>query len=273
MPTSDARRDDDGAVVTITITRDHKMNAMTPAMFDVIGEAVRDLGDRDDLRVLVITGEGRFFTAGLDFVNLRPNLGEGTDGVIRSSNIRRQYRAESYHDLFDELEQVEKPVILAAQSHCFGIGIEMGASCDFRIASDTATFCLPEVPNIAVIPGAGGISRLTRLIGPAWAKWLVMTGATIDAQQALAIGLVQAIHRAEEFPQRVQELAHQLAAAPREAVGLAKAAINVADTVDRRTAREFDRLAQSVLVQSDDHRARVKAFLDRSAAKNDQRKA
>jgi enoyl-CoA hydratase/carnithine racemase len=271
MPTSDVRRDDIGPVVTITLTRDDKMNAMTPAMFEVIEGAARDLGDRDDLRVLVITGEGRYFTSGLDFVSLRPNIGEGTDGVIRGSNIRRQYRAEAHHDLFDELEQIEKPVILAAQSHCFGVGIEMGASCDFRLASEAATFSLPEVPNIAVIPGAGGISRLTRLIGPAWAKWLVMAGATIDAEQALAIGLIHAIYPPDEFPERVQELAQRLAAMPREALGLAKVAIAAADTVDRRTAREFDRMAQSLLVQSDDHRDRVKAFLQRSAARNDAR--
>ncbi len=273
MATSEARRDEDGGVVTVTLTRDEKMNAMTPGMFEVLTDAVRDLGDKDDLRVLVITGEGRYFTSGLDFASLRTNVGEGTDGIIRGSNIRRQYRAEAYHDLFDEIEAIEKPVILAAQSHCFGVGIEMGASCDFRLASETTMFSLPEVANIATIPGAGGISRLTRLIGPAWTKWLVMAGVRIDAQQALAIGLIHAIHPAEEFAERVQEFAHQLAGMPREAMGLAKAAIATADTVDRRTAREFDRMAQSLLFQSDDFRDRVNAFMQRSAARNQERKS
>src|SRR5436190_10722309 len=181
MSTDEIRRDDHDGVVTLTFTRDDKMNAMTPAMFDVIETAVRDLGDRDDVRVLVITAEGRFFTSGLDISGLRPDVGTGTDGTVRGSNIRRQYRAEAYHDLFDEIEQIEKPVVLAAQSHCMGVGIELGASCDFRLASDTATFVLPEVPNLAVIPGSGGISRLTRLVGPHRAKWMVMAGETITA--------------------------------------------------------------------------------------------
>ena len=215
MGVTDVRRDDDGGVITVTLTRDEKMNAMTPVMFEVIEEALRDLGDRDDQRVLVITGEGRYFTSGLDFASLRTNVGEGTDGIVRGSNIRRQYRAEAHHDLFDELERVEKPVILAAQSHCFGVGIEMGVSCDFRLAADTATFCLPEVANIAVLPGSGGISRLTRIVGPHWASWLVMAGERIDAMQARDIGLVHAVYPAAEFPERVQEFARRLAGMPR----------------------------------------------------------
>jgi enoyl-CoA hydratase/carnithine racemase len=238
-------------------------------MWDVLRQAVRSLGDDDANRVLVITGTGRYFTSGLDYTNLRPNIGQGTDGVVRGSNMRRQYRAEAYHDLFDELEQIEKPIILAAQANCFGAGIEMGASCDFRLASDTAKFGLPEVANIATMPGSGGISRLTRLIGPAWAKWLVMAGERIDAQQALAIGLVQAVYPAAEFSARVDEFARRLAGMPREALGLAKASIAIADTVDRRSAREFDRLAQSLLFQSHEFRDRVDAFNERSAARNE----
>jgi enoyl-CoA hydratase len=260
MSTSEARRDDVDGVVTVTFTRDAKMNAVTPEMFEVLATAVRDLGDQDHLRVLVITAEGRYFTSGLDYASLRTNVGEGTDGVIRGSNIRRQYRAEAHHDLFDEIEEVEKPVILAAQAHCFGVGIELGASCDFRLASDAATFGLPEVANLAVIPGSGGISRLTRLVGPHWARWLAMAGERVDAQEAKAIGLVHAVYAADEFTERVGEFARRLAGMPREALGLAKVAIDAAESIDRRTAREFDRLAQSLLFTSPDFRERVEAF-------------
>jgi len=263
MTTDEIRRDDHEGVVTLTFTRDDKMNAMTPAMFDVIETAARELGDRDDLRVLVITAEGRFFTAGLDVSSLRLDVGTGTDGTVRGSNIRRQYRAEAHHDLFDELEQIEKPVVLAAQSHCMGVGVELGSSCDFRLASDAATFGLPEVPNLAVLPGSGGISRLTRLVGPHWAKWMVMGGETISADDARAIGFVHAVYPAAEFRERVDALAHRLAAMPREALGLAKVAIDTAATVDRRTAREFDRMAQTLLFPSDEFRDRVNAFTQR----------
>jgi enoyl-CoA hydratase len=263
----EARREDVDGIVTVTFTRDTKRNAVTPKMFEVIYGAVRDLGDRDDLRVLVITGEGRFFTSGLDFASLRLNVGEGTDGIVRGSNMRRQYRAEAHHDLFDEIESIEKPIILAAQGACMGVGIEMGVSCDFRFAAEGATFSLPEVQNIATLPGSGGISRLTRLVGPHWARWLAMACETIDAQQALNIGLVHAVYPAETFQEQVQAFARKMAGLPREAVGLTKMAIDAAETVDRRTAREFDRMAQTLLFMSDDFKDKVSGFNNASAAR------
>jgi enoyl-CoA hydratase len=267
MTTDDIRREEQDGIIVLTFTRDAKRNAVTPDMLETIAAAVRDLGDDDAHRVLVITGEGRYFTAGLDIATLITNVGEGTDGIVRGSNMRRQYRAYAFHDLFDEMEMVEKPIIVAAQSHCLGVGIEMAVSCDFRFAAEGTTFGLPEVANIATIPGSGGISRLTRLVGPHWARWLAMACQTITAEQARQIGLVHDIYPAEGFRDKVIEFAMKLAAMPREALGLAKVAIDAAASVDRRTAREIDRLAQTTLFMSDDYRDRVNAFNAASAAR------
>ena len=128
-------------------------------MFDALTEAVGDLAHPRQ-RVLLITAEGRYFTSGLDLVTTIESFGDLLSGQLSGSMARRQYRQGSHRDLFDEIEQIEKPVVLAAQSHCFGLGIELGVSCDFRLASNTTTFRLPEVPALAVIPGSGGISRL-----------------------------------------------------------------------------------------------------------------
>jgi enoyl-CoA hydratase/carnithine racemase len=252
---ADIRRDDAGGVITVTFTRDDKRNAVSRAMVEVVEQAVNDLADDPAQRVLVITGEGTFFTSGIDIADL--------GAVAEGSTGRRQYRREAHHDLYDEIEQIEKPVVLAAQGPCFGLGIELGVSCDFRLASEAAIFALPEVANLAVLPGSGGISRLTRIVGPHWAKWLAMAGQTIDAQQALQIGLVHAVHPVTSFAEEVQAFARHLAGLPAEAVGLAKLAIDTAASVDRRTAREFDRLAQSALFQSPDYLAKVSAFLDK----------
>src|SRR5688500_17091225 len=254
---SDIRREDADGVITVTFTRDEKLNAVNAEMFAVLAAAVDDLATKDDKRVLVIAAEGRYFTSGLDFADMAPNPGLGSDGVVRGSNLRRHYRVHGQHDLYDEIEQVEKPVVLAVQSHCLGVGIELGASCDFRLAADVATFALPEVANLAAIPGSGGISRLTRLVGPHWARWLVMAGETVDAELALTMGFVHAVFPAAEFTERVQLFARRLAGLPREALGLAKVAIDVAASVDRRTAREFDRLAQTTLVASPEYQARL----------------
>jgi enoyl-CoA hydratase/carnithine racemase len=268
-----ARREDADGVVTITFTRPDKRNAVSRQMFDMIADAVRDLRDQDDLRVLVLTAEGEYYTGGKDVGDLRTRVGEGTDGIVRGSNMRAQYRRDADHDLFDAIEQVEKPVILAAQGHCLGVGVEMGSSCDFRFAAEGATFALPEVKNLAVLPGSGGVSRLTRIVGPHWARWLAMACEPVDAHQALAIGLVHAVYPAEELAERVQAFARKLAGMPREALGVAKVAIDTADTVDRATARVFDRFSQTLLFTSDEFKDRVNAFNRASAARGQQRQA
>ncbi len=264
---SHVRREDIDSVSTVTFTRPDKRNAISLEMYAGIRDAVTDLRDRDELRVLVITGEGEYFTAGKDVIDLRTDVGQGPDGTFLGSKFRAEYRVDADHDLFDAIEQVEKPVILAAQGHCLGGGLEMGLSCDFRLAAEGATFGLPEVANIALIPGSGGVSRLTRIVGPAWARWLALACERVDAQQALAMGLVQAVYPAEEFPERVQAFARRLAGMPREAVGVTKVAIDTADTVDRATARVFDRFSQTMLFTSGDFQDRVNAFNQASAAR------
>lgn len=260
----DARREDSGGIITITFTRDAKLNAVTLPMLELLEQAGHDLANDDRHRVLLITAEGRYFTAGVDISTMDPDMGVGTDGVLRGSNLRRQYRRRALHDFFDFLETIEKPVVLAAQGSCLGVGIELAASCDFRLAAEGAKFGLPEISNLGVLPGSGGISRLTRIVGAPWAKWLALACETIDARQALAMGLVQAVYAADEFPARARAFCERLASFPREAVGLAKLAIDAAEYGDRRTARDVDRLAQTLLLTGPEYRQKIDAFLSRS---------
>lgn len=261
--TTHGRLEESDGIVTVTFTRDDKRNAVSRPMFDLIDQAVAALEERDEVRVMVIRSEGRYFTSGVDISTMQGNLGEGTDGVVRGSNMRRDYRKQANHDLFDRLEQVEKPVVMAIHGPCLGVGVEMGSSCDFRLATTNATFSLPEVPNLAVIPGSGGISRLTRLVGPHWAKWMAMAAEPITAERALAIGFVHAVYAPEEFDAAVLAFATKLAGLPREAVGVAKVTIDAAAEVDRRTARELDRMAQTVLFSSPEYMAKVNQFLSK----------
>jgi enoyl-CoA hydratase/carnithine racemase len=228
-------------------------------MFDVLAAAVEDLEKREDLRVLLIAAEGRYFTSGVDITTMDGDP-DHPDGVASGSSLRRSYRERARHDLFDRLESVEKPVVLAVQGPCVGVGVELAASCDFRLVSVQATFALPELANLAVVPGSGGISRLTRIIGPHWTKWLVVAGETVDAEQALAIGLVHAVYQHEEFMERVQAFTRHLARQPGEAAGLAKLMIDAALNLDRRMARDLDRIVQTTLLTSPEHLDRVRRF-------------
>lgn len=251
----DIRRTDAEGVLTLTFTRDHKLNAVTDAMLDIMRDAVRDLGDEESIRVLVITAEGRYFTAGKDISEMGAHPSSGVA-------LRRDYRR--LHELFDELERLEKPIVLAAQGPCLGIGVEMASSCDFRLASDRAIFGLPEIPNLAVLPGSGGISRFTRIVGPHWARWLAMAGENVTAEQAVTIGFVHRVLPDEGFHEAVQVWARKLITNSAEALGLAKIAIDAAVDSDRRTARHIDRMANTQLLQTQEHLDKIEAFKNRS---------
>jgi enoyl-CoA hydratase/carnithine racemase len=204
---------------------------------------------------LVITGQGRYFTSGIDIDTAMP-----TGDQANATNARRIGRR--MHAVFDKIEAVEKPVVLAAQGPCWGAGLELAVSCDFRLASAHATFALPEI-RLGMVPSSGGVSRLTRLVGTGWSRWLAMAGRVISAEHARAIGLVHDVHPVEEFDQRVQTFVDELCALPAEAVGLAKIAIGVCAELGPERGRDVERLTAGIIVSTPDYHERVKAFVER----------
>lgn len=255
MSTPHAELVESGPVLQVIFTRDAKLNAISPEMTDLLWTAARMLASQDDLRALVIKARGRYFSAGIDLA----------DRPVRSQSegqaLRRQYR--QHHLLYDELESIEKPVILAAQGPCLGAGLEMACSCDFRFAAAGARFQLPEV-TLGVIAGSGGTSRLTRLVGPHWAKWLAMANRSVDAQRALMIGLVHEVLPQDGFELAVDQLVGEIVTLPAEALGMAKLAVDMCADSDRTTGRSVERLANSQLLASGDFTDRLGSFLGRS---------
>jgi enoyl-CoA hydratase/carnithine racemase len=255
-------------LVTVTFARDDKLNAISAAMLDTLRTAAERLAEDDEARVLLIRAQGRYFTAGMDIGGIDLSAAGGPGGEFDGIGLRRVYRR--LHSLFDGFEASEKPVVVAIQGPCLGVGLEMSVSCDFRIAARSASFRLPEVDNLAVIPGSGGISRLTRLVGPHWTRWIALAGQSVDAEEALRIGLVHAVHADADLPDQAEAFALQLASMPREAVGLAKLAIDAAVGSDRTTARDFDRIANSLLISSGEHQRRIDEFLARKNERGEQ---
>ena len=250
------RVDQADGILTLTFTRDRKLNAVSDEMVDVVREAVARFGREDALRALVITGEGRYFTAGRDI----SQMGNGS-----ASGVALRYNYRRLHELFDELEKIEKPVVLAAQGPCLGIGVEMASSCDFRFGSPTSVFGLPELSNLAVLPGSGGISRFTRIVGAHWARWVVMGAETLTAEEALRIGFLHRIIALEGFHAEVHDWVKKLIANSGEALGLAKIAIDAAATSDLRVARQIDRIANTQLLRTQEHLDKVNTFAARSS--------
>lgn len=244
----DILREDRDGVIVLTLNRPEKRNAMSVAMRQVIFGAVDDLRDNDDLRVLLLRSNSAYFSAGIDIVE-HQQLYPPTRGM---QEFRRDYR-RNLHRFLDEIEMVEKPVVMAIGGPCLGLGVELAGAADFRLASELARFGLPEI-DMGIIAGSGGTSRIVRLCGVGWAKWLGMAGEQIDAGTALAAGLVQAVWPHEQFDAQVWAFCQRLAAKSADAMGVSKLAIDLCKDLDRAGARTVERIANTSLILNENKR-------------------
>jgi enoyl-CoA hydratase len=245
-------------VARLTLNRPATLNSWNQKMRDEMREAVRALVADDSLRVLVITGEGRAFSAGEDVRGMQGLSEIGTRGFRRV--------ARDIHNVFDEIEAMEMPVIAAINGVAAGGGLELALSCDFRFAADSAKLGFPE-NNVGLIPGSGGCSRLVKLVGISRAKRLVMSGEMIPAVSAQALGLVDEVHPAAELLAKATAFAEQLAAKAPLALGLAKLVLNACANVDPDTGRSLERLGQSILKKTEDHEEGARAFVEKRKAR------
>lgn len=247
-------------ILEVTLNRPDKRNAISDAMWDALREAADRFSTRPDLRVMLIKANGKYFSSGSD---LNPQTVPDFHGS--TLNGRHWFR-NKWHKLFDEFESVEKPVVVVHQGPCLGAALEMSLSCDFRLAAQSARYALPEI-EFGAVPGSGGVSRLTRMAGPHWARWLVMAGEQVTAEQALAMGFVHAVYPDEILESRVRSFCARLASLPYEALGLAKLSIELTADLDRAQARSVENIACSVLFTSAEQKELFQAVLARLAAK------
>ena len=164
--------------------------------------------------------------------------------------------------VYEEVETFEKPTIAAVNGYALGGGCELAMACDIRLASENARFGQPEV-TLAILPGAGGTQRLARLIGKGRALEMIMTGRLIDAEEALAAGLVSKVVPSEESMDAVEQTAGAILAKGPFAVRLAKVAVQAGYETDQRTGLLIERLAQAILFTSEDKREGTSAFLEK----------
>ncbi|MEI5682630.1 enoyl-CoA hydratase/isomerase family protein [Mesorhizobium sp. CCNWLW179-1] len=191
------------------IDRPEKRNAIDVEAHEHLSALWSELEDRTDIRVIVLTGMGdQAFCSGADIGTFLPFL---------SSRIAIGEDPGHFCGLTHR--RLRKPVIAAINGAALGGGLELALAADLRIAASTAKFALPEV-KIGAIAGAGGISRLARMIPPAVAAKMILTGESINAERALEIGLVSDIVPLDELQSFVQKVAESIARCPEEAVGL-----------------------------------------------------
>ena len=252
-------------ILEVTLNRPEKLNAINLGVAEGLFQAAQQFGSDETLRVMLIRSTGKYFSAGADI-----NSELFPPSELRSmSDFRHWYRSGrgSLHPLLDELEAIEKPVVVAHHGPCLGGALEMSLSCDFRLAAASAQYALPETA-LGSLPGSGGVSRLTRIVGPHWARWFIMANLPMSAERALTAGLVHDVYPDAEFESRVWDFCIQLSRQPRETIGAAKLAIELCADLDRAQARNVERLAVSGLVMGDEFGALVKSARMRLSKKS-----
>ncbi|MBW0088131.1 enoyl-CoA hydratase/isomerase family protein [Pseudonocardia sp. KRD-184] len=243
-----------GGVRVLTLNRPDRLNAWNSRMRSEMRDAVEDAAGDPQVRVLVLTGAGRGFSAGEDVGEMGDLTAMGTRGF--------RALARGIHDVFDTVEAMEAPVIAAVEGVAAGGGFELALSCDFRVAGESARFVMPEA-KVGLIPGSGGCSRLVRHVGLGRAKELVMLGGTLRAPRALELGLATEVVADGGALEAAVAMAGRLATMAPLALGMAKLVLNTCTDVDAETGRRLERLGQSVLKTTEDHREGARAFLEK----------
>jgi enoyl-CoA hydratase len=246
----------DGVLIA-TLNRPDKLNALSAETMALFDAAVAEFRDDPELRVMLIRSTGRYFCSGADMRGGRPNTAKPTPTGIRE-NMRNGLNG--MHRIYDEMEHIEKPFVMAIHAPCVGGGLEMALSCDFRLASESASFSFPE-GLFGVLPSSNGVSRLTRLCGPHWARWLIMANMGADARKAEIMGLVHQVYPDAGFDEAALDFCRHLTKNDAQQMGAAKIAIELCAEVGRDSARHVERMANSALMLNPKYIAKIEAYV------------
>jgi enoyl-CoA hydratase/carnithine racemase len=245
--------EDRDAVRHVVMRRAEKRNAMNRELVTALGEAFEAAAQDDEVRCVVVRGDGPMFSSGMDLSALR-DLSERPEGV-------RPFRAGVLR-AWNLLEEMTKPTICQIHGACIGGAMELALACDLRVMAEDAICGLLEA-RIGLIPDVGGCSRLPAVVGLGNAKELIMTGRVIDGREAHRIGFANRVAPAAELEATTDDLCRELLACAPLAVGLAKRVIDAAAKPGLAGTLEQEVTSQALLAASDDFAEGSRAFLDK----------
>jgi enoyl-CoA hydratase/carnithine racemase len=233
--------------------RPEKKNAFTLAMIDAWTEVIQDARRDDAVRVLVLTGAGDAFCAGVDLDAFRE--------IAATPLTLRENLRDHMHPVGLALADLDKPVVAAMPGTAVGAGLDLALACDIRIAAASARFCEGYI-RLGLVPGEGGCWYLPRLVGTSKALELFLTGDFIDAAEALRIGMVNRVVPDDQLESETMALAQRLAAAPAVTAAFIKRAVYQGTETDLATSLNFIAAAAAV-AQSCDEVIAVQASIGR----------
>jgi len=242
---------EDGIAI-ITVNRPEALNALNRETIKELREAALELEEDNSVKVLIITGAGdKSFVSGADIKDVKDL--DPLGGLELVTNGQKAFAL---------LENLSKPVIAAVNGYCLGGGLELALGCDFIIASEKARFGVPEA-KIGVFAGWGGIQRLAKRVGTAWAKQLNMTGEPIDAQTALRINLANQVVPADKLLDETKKIAQSIMSNGPLAVKMIKTLVNEGADIPIDKALALDAKAAGVLFSTQDQKEGMNAFVEK----------
>lgn len=240
----------EGAVCTVTMNRPQSLNALNSQFFQEFNYFLDSLEQRNDIRVVIITGEGKAFVAGADIAEM----------VNKTQQEGYQF-GKIGQDTFARMERMPQIFIAAVNGFALGGGCELAMACDFRMASTMAKFGQPEV-NLGLTPGYAGTQRLPRLVGLGNALFLLLTGETIDAQEAYRMGLVQKLAEPDKLMEEAKAVANKILSKGPNSVKLVKQITRNGMAASFEQGCEMELKAFSSLFENEGTEG-MKAFLEK----------
>ncbi|MBW1613815.1 MAG: enoyl-CoA hydratase/isomerase family protein [Deltaproteobacteria bacterium] len=243
---------EDNGLVIITLDRPKAMNALNNELLDELEHVLTIIERDDELKVVIITGQEKFFSVGADIKEMR-RLSSPLDVRSFSTKIQR---------VINSLELIPKPVIAAISGMALGGGCEMALACDLRIATENAVIGQPEI-DIGIIPGAGGTQRLPRIIGLTTAKELLFTGRNVIASDALRIGLLNKVVPTSKLLNETKKMAREIAEKAPLAIKMIKMCLRDGLAMNLSQALAYELRCIEFLFSTEDQKEGVNAFIEK----------
>lgn len=233
----------------VRLNRPDALNALNLQLMGELRDALKELDDRDEVRVIVLTGNEKAFAAGADIKQMADKSAIDMLKIDQFST-------------WDGIKRTKKPIIAAVSGFALGGGCELAMTCDMIVASETAKFGQPEI-KIGVMPGAGGTQRLSRAVGKALAMEMILTGNFINAEKAMAAGLINRIAPVELYLDEAMKLAAEIAAQSPLATQMAKEAVLKSYELGLQEGLYFERKNYYLLFAGQDQKEGMNAFIEK----------